>query len=119
MTKRKQRGVTLSGAIVWMIVLALGGLFAAKLLPSYLDYFAVQKMIRAMDQNGETKGTVKEIRNAFDRRNTIEGVKDVRGDDLEITKEGGETVVSAIWSVKVPVVSNFSACLDFTVTTAK
>ena len=36
----KQRGVTLSGALMWMIVLALGGLFAAKLMPSYLEYFA-------------------------------------------------------------------------------
>ena len=119
MSTSKQRGVTLSGAILWMIVLALGGLFAAKLLPSYLDYFAVQKIVRAMAQNDEIKGTVKEIRNAFDRRNTIEGVRAVRGEDLEITKEGGETVVSAIWSVKIPVVSNFAACLDFTVTTAK
>lgn len=119
MTTSKQRGVTLSGAIVWMIVLALGGLFAAKLLPSYLDYFAVQKIIRAMEQNDETKGTVKEIRNAFDRRNTIEGVKSVRGEELEITKEGGETVVAAYWSVKIPVVGNFSACLDFAVTNAK
>ena len=119
MTTYKQRGITLSGALMGMIILALLGLFAAKLLPSYFDYFAVQKIMKAMEQNGETKGTVKEIRNAFDRRNTIEGVKAVRGEDLEITKEGGETVVSAIWSVKVPVVSNFSACLDFTVTNSK
>ena len=73
-----------------------------------------------MEQNGETKGTVKEIRNAFDRRNTIEGVQaDAAATDLEITKEGGEAVVTAAWSVKVPIVANFSACLDFTVTTAK
>ena len=43
----------------------------------------------------------------------------MRGEDLEITKEGGEAVVTANWSVKVPIVANFSACLDFSVTTAK
>jgi len=43
----------------------------------------------------------------------------VKGDDLEIGKEGGETVVSANWSVKIPLVSNISACLDFSVTSAK
>ena len=119
MTSKKQSGISLSGALVGMIFLGLAGLFAAKLLPSYLDYFAVQKILKAMEQNGETKGTVKEIRNAFDRRNTIEGVKDMRGDDLEVTKEGGEAVVTANWSVKVPIVYNFSACLDFSTTTAK
>jgi hypothetical protein len=116
---RKQRGITLTGALTGMIVLAGLALFGAKLMPAYLDYFAVQKILKAMENNGETKGTVKEIRNAFDRRNTIEGVQAMRGDDLEITKEGGEAVVSAIWSTKVPIVGNFSACLDFSVTTAK
>jgi hypothetical protein len=119
MTTNKQRGITLSGALMGMILLALAGLFAAKLMPSYLEYFAVQKILKGMEQNGETKGSVKEIRNAFDRRNTIEGVQAVQGEDLEVTKEGGEAVVTANWSVKIPMVANFSACLDFTVTTAK
>jgi Domain of unknown function (DUF4845) len=114
-----QRGITLTGAIVGMLVLAAIALFLAKLLPSYLDYFSVQKLLKAMESQGDTKGTVKEIRNSFDRRNSIEGVQTVRGDDLEITKESGEAVVTANWSVKVPILSNFSACLDFSVTTAK
>jgi hypothetical protein len=38
---------------------------------------------------------------------------------LEVTKEGGETVITAVWSVKVPMIYNFSACLDFVATTAK
>lgn len=116
---RKQLGVTLSGAIIWMVILALGGLFAAKLMPSYLEFFAVKKMLNAMEETGETKGTVRDIRNAFDRRNTIEDVKALRGEDLEITKEAGEAVVSATWATKIPIAGNFSACLDFMVTTAK
>ena len=116
---RKQLGVTLSGAIVGMVILALAGLFAAKLMPSYLEFFAVKKMLTAMEETGETKGTVRDIRNAFDRRNTIENVKAIRGEDLEITKEAGEAVVTATWATKIPIAWNFSACLDFTATTAK
>ena len=116
---RKQLGVTLSGAIVGMVILALAGLFAAKLMPSYLEFFAVKKMLAAMEETGETKGTVRDIRNAFDRRNTIENVKAIRGEDLEITKEAGEAVVTATWATKIPIAWNFSACLDFMATTAK
>jgi len=54
-----------------------------------------------------------------DRLATIEGVQSVNPDDLEITKEGGEAVITAAWSTKVPIIGNFSACLDFTSTTAK
>lgn len=117
---RSQRGITLTGALMGMIVLAAVGLFGAKLLPSYVEYFAVKKIIAAMEASGETKsGTVRQLRDAFDRRNAIEDVKSVNGADLEITKDGGETVITATWATKVPIVGNFSACLDFTVTTAK
>ncbi len=117
---RSQRGISLTGALMGMIVLAAVGLFGAKLMPAYLDYFAVKKILAAMEASGETKsGTVKQLRDAFDRRNTIEDVKAVNGSDLEITKEGGETVITATWSTKISMIGNFSACLDFSASTAK
>ena len=115
----KQQGVTLSGALMVMIGLAFVGLFAAKLLPSYLDYFSVKKIFATMEKAGDTKGTVGDIRRAFDRRNAVEDIKVVRSEDLEITKEGGEAVITASWSVRIPMVYNISACLDFTATTAE
>lgn len=117
--RSKQRGVTLTGAMVGMAVLALVGLFAAKLTPAYLEYFAVKKMLSAMQSSGEIAGSVKEIRNAWARRNVVEGVQAVTPDDLEITKEGSEVVVTAAWATKVPIMGNFSACLDFTASASK
>jgi type II secretory pathway pseudopilin PulG len=117
--KKAQRGFTLTGAITGMVVLALVGLFAAKLLPSYIEYFAVEKILKSMENAGELKGSVGDIRKSFNKRNLIENVNAVTGEDLEVAKEGGEVIVTANWSVKVPMVYNFSACLDFSVTTAK
>ena len=116
---QKQRGVSLMGLIITLAVLGFLAVMAAKLLPAYIDYFSVKKMFATMEQAGDLKQGVREIRRSFDTRNAIENVQAVKGDDLEITKEGGETVVTAAWSVKVPLVSNVSACLDFMVTTAK
>jgi Tfp pilus assembly protein PilE len=115
----KQRGVSLTGLIITLAVLGFLAVMAAKLMPAYIEYFAVKKMLASMEQQGDLKGTVRDIRRAYDTRNAIEDVKSLKGEDLEITKEGGETVVSANWSVKVPLVSNVSACVDFSVTTAK
>ena len=110
---RKQRGISLVGTIVW---LAIGGfvfVMAAKLLPAYLEYAGVKKIFKTMAANGETKGTVRDIRRTFDKLNAIEDVKNVKPEDLEITKQGQDAVVSATWSVKVPLVGNVNACLDF------
>jgi Domain of unknown function (DUF4845) len=115
----KQRGVSVVSLIVILSVLGFVGVMAAKLLPSYIEFFAVKKIFATMENAGETKGTVRDIRRAFDLRNAIEDIKGVKGEDLEITKEGGETIVSANWSVKIPMVYNLSACVDFAVTTAK
>ena len=119
MQKHKQLGVSLTGLIGTLAVLGFLAVMAAKLVPAYIDYFAVKKMFSSMEQAGDFKLSVREIRKSFETRNTIESVADVKGDDLEIGKEGGETVVSANWSVKITLVSNISACLDFSVTSAK
>ena len=116
---RRERGIGLIQLIVTLAIVGFVGLMVAKCMPSYLEYFSVKKMFAAMEQAGDLKGSVREIRHSFEKRNAIEDVKSVRSDDLEITKEGGEAVLTANWSVRVPMVSNVNACLDFMVTTAK
>jgi hypothetical protein len=116
---RKQHGIGLMNLIIGLAVLGFLAVMAAKLVPAYIEYFSVKKMLASMEQAGDLKGSVRDIRKGFETRNAIEDVKSVKGDDLEVTKEGGETVVSATWSVKVPLVSNIAACLDFYVTSAK
>src|SRR5476651_424919 len=107
----KQRGVSITGLIITLAILGFLAVMAAKLMPAYIEYYTVKKMLATMEQSGQLTGSVRDIRRAYDTRNAIE--------DVEITKEGGETVLTATWSTKVPLVSNASACLDFVVTTAK
>ncbi|HET7547953.1 MAG TPA: DUF4845 domain-containing protein [Usitatibacter sp.] len=103
--------------IVGLALLGFVGILAAKLLPSYVEYWSVRKVFAAMEKNGETNGTPQEIRHSYERRNLIEDIKSVDPSDLQINKEGGQTVVTAEWSVKVPLVANISACIDFTAST--
>ena len=118
-SKQQQKGISLKGTIFWLAILGFIAVMGAKLAPSYLEYYSVKKILKSMEEAGDLKGTVRDIRRAFDTRNAIEDVKNVRAEDLEITKEAGETVVTANWSVRIPMVHNISACLDFTATTAK
>jgi uncharacterized protein DUF4845 len=116
---RKQRGLSLTNLIVGLAVIGFIAVMGAKLFPAYVEYYTVKKIFASMEQAGDLKGSVRDIRKSYETRNAIEDVKSVHGEDLEVTKEGGEAVVSATWSVKIPLVSNISACLDFYVTSAK
>jgi hypothetical protein len=116
----KQRGLSLWGVILGLGLVGFVGVSAAKLLPAYTEYFSVKKIFNQMESSGSLPAmSVRDIRMEYEKRNAIEDVKSVRGDDLEITKAGGETVLSASWSAKVPMFGNLSACLDFYVTTGK
>ena len=117
---KMQRGVSLIGAILVLGLLGFVGVMAAKLLPAYMEYLSVKKIFNQMDSTGSLNAmSVRDIRFEYEKRNAVEDIKNVRGDDLEISKAGGETVLSAGWSVKVPMAGNVSACLDFYVTTGK
>ena len=114
---RKQRGITLTGTIITLSVLGFIGVMAAKLMPAYLEYASVKKIFKTMEQSGDIKGTVRDIRKTYDKLNAIEDVKSLKSEDREITKQGADAVVSASWSVRVPMVHNISACLDFSAST--
>jgi hypothetical protein len=118
---KKQRGVSLSGAVVVMVILALVGLVAAKLAPAYIDYFAIKKILTAMEASGELKTMgAKELRLAYNKRANIDNVRSITHEDLQISKDSeGNAVISAEYSVRTPLVANISLIIDFSVSTAK
>ena len=42
----------------------------------------------------------------------------LKSDDLEISKEGGETVISATWEQRVPLFKGFTLLVEFSVNSA-
>ncbi|MFM7460167.1 MAG: DUF4845 domain-containing protein [Burkholderiales bacterium] len=97
-------------------VMVLGGL---KLLPHYIEYFSVKKVMEAMATSEQVKtGSVAEIRNNFDQRRVIENIQVLKGADLDITKENNDTVVSAAWQAQVALFPGYTLLIDFAVSTA-
>ena len=116
--RRTQSGVSFLGLVMGLVVLIIVALFAMKLAPSYIEFRSAKKAIDAIAQEKQG-GSPADIRRAFESRSAVDDINSIKAEDLEITKEGGEAVVTATWSVKVPIIYNFSACLDFSTTTAK
>ena len=115
---RHQQGVSFLGLVVIFIVLAMIGAVGLKLVPVYLDAFSVKKILNSMATSEEIKsGTVKEIRDSFDRRANIDNVSALKGADLEITKENNETVILAAWTQRIPLIPNYTLLIDFSMST--
>jgi hypothetical protein len=111
---KKQHGMSIYGFIYVLVTVGIAGYIGLKAGPNYLEYYSVKNILASMAlEEAKNMENVKEIRNAYDRRATIGYVTVVRGEDLEVTKDGGETVISASWSVKVPLFASASLVLDF------
>lgn len=88
--KSAQRGITFLGLLFVGAVLAVLGVVAAQVVPTLIEYQAVNKAAsKARDGN-----TVPEVRAIFDRAAQIDDIKSISGKDLEVTKEGDKVVVS-------------------------
>ena len=94
---------------VVLILAAIGGMMVG---PSYMEYGKVKKAVVAIALEGRST-TVGEVRKAFDRRAQIDDINVISGGDLDITKEGGDVVVSFSYTKKVPLFSNISLQIDF------
>ena len=110
---RREQGISLVGTILLLAILGFVTVVGFKLVPAYIEYFSVKKMLKTMVQQESKNATVAELKKSFDRRTSADYVDSVKPEDLDITKENGALVIRAEWSKKVPLVANVSAVIDF------
>ena len=112
----KQRGVSLFGLIVALIIVGFIAVMAMKIVPAVVEYRGIVKAIEDAKNSGTT---VMEIRQSYDRRAEVGYLESIRGYDLEITKVDSEFEVSFAYEKKIPLVGPASLLLEFSGTTAK
>ena len=111
---KKQRGVTLTGMIIVSVIVVLLLLLAFKIVPVYVEYFAIERQMKAMAIDPKMRGATRaQIMNAWAARATVDNLQSLDPTYIEVTKEGDGIVVSGEYSVKVPLFKNVSAYFDF------
>ncbi len=109
-----QRGLSLNALMLGGAVLALIALLAMKAIPPWIEYGNLVKAVKGTAADPSLKiATVGSVRAAFARRADMDDVKSVTAEDLDITKEGGELVISFKYEKKVPLFHNVSLVFDF------
>ena len=111
---KQQRGITLTGFMVFAVLFFAALLLGFKIGPSYAEFYSIQKIFRVMAADSALQGASRgQVNSAFNNRATIENIKAVKDTDLEVSQDGGKLVITAAYSVRVPLFHNLSACMDF------
>lgn len=109
---KNQRGVALSGVLVWGFIISLVAVLALKVVPEYLTYFKILKATKAVALNSTDK-TVPEIRASFAKYMDVEHVSTITPTDLDISKEGNAVVIGFAYEKRIPLFYNVSLLIDF------
>lgn len=111
---KRQRGITLTGMILTSIVVILILLFAFKIIPVYVEYFAIEKQFKNMAADARLRGANRgTIANVWAARAAVDDLRSMNPELIEVTRDGENLIVSAEYSVKVPLFRNVAACFDF------
>ena len=110
--RNRQLGVSLMGLIVGAVILIFALLLGMKTLPPWMEFFTAKKHITQIAQE-QRSGTVGDVRKAWQLKTAVEDVPSVSDKDLEITKDGGEIVISFAYRKEVPLFANVGVYMDF------
>ncbi|MBU1365093.1 MAG: DUF4845 domain-containing protein [Gammaproteobacteria bacterium] len=114
---KNQRGVALSGLLFWSIVLILVTVLGMKVAPTFIEYQKLVKDIKATAAKAGPESTVAEIRSSFDKFADID-LLDIKGRDLDISKDNGRIVISFEYEKRIPLFWNVGLVIDYKGSTA-
>jgi len=116
----KQRGISFGGFLVGAFFLVIIGIFGLKLIPAYMENALIKSVFDEMARAPEFKSaTAHDIQVAFGLRTSINNIKAIKPDEIDIANEQGKLVLSASYFVKVPLAGNVSLYLDFNPTSTQ
>jgi hypothetical protein len=108
----RQRGVSISGFLLWGVAFALCAGLVMKLFPVVLEYYTTLQDVKAVAASSRGL-TVSEIRKAYGKYVDIDQLTMVAPTDLDISKDGDQVVIAFAYEARVPLFANVSLLIDF------
>ena len=113
--RNRQFGLSLVSLLFVSFLVVIVAVLGMKLIPALIEYETARKAIYAIATEGNP--TVADVKGSFNARAAIDDITAIRADDLEITKEGGEIVISFAYRKEIPFGTGFGVYMDFTAST--
>lgn len=114
----QQRGLSMIGFLFVAAVLVMIAMLAMKLVPAYIEYFSVKKILATMGQEPDLRSKSNgELRSDFAKRANTGYVTVVKPEHLTIDRSGGTPVISADYEFRTKLFGNVSLVVDFSAST--
>lgn len=110
----QQRGLSFGGFIFGAFLLVVCAIFGFRLIPAYIQDATIKNTFKeiARDPNLQN-ATPHDIKESFNRHSGVDAITAINSSDIVISSNGGTPVLSASYTVKIPVAGNISLLLEF------
>ena len=110
----QQRGISLIGWAVILLVAVVLGTAALRMVPAYMEHNTISSSIKSLMQDSKTAlMSPREVQDALNKRFKINQVNVISANDLAISKEGGILKISTDYEVREPMFYNVSIVMTF------
>ncbi|HQT30119.1 MAG TPA: DUF4845 domain-containing protein [Thiobacillus sp.] len=112
--QHRQRGLTMFSFLFFAVVFIAIAMLAMKLVPAYIEFFSVKKILATMGQEPDLKDKSNaDIRNDFAKRASVGYVTVVKPEDINVVRQAGVPVISVDYAFRTKLVGNVSLVVDF------
>lgn len=117
---RIQSGLTLSGMLITLIILALIVVFGMRIVPDVVEYAKILSAVKAVAQDPTLKqASATEVRKAYEKRAVVDNIRSITPQEIDVNKDGGNLVLSFAYTKRIPMAGPVSLLIDFEGSSAK
>ena len=109
-----QRGMTVIGAVILLIIIAFAVLIGMRVVPIYISYFNIREAVEGLkSESGIRQMSAAEIRNSLDKRFYIGYVEVIKARDLKVIKKGNDVILKLVYEDRRPLIGNLDIVAKF------
>jgi hypothetical protein len=112
--KAGQRGATVFGGFLILLMVAAVVLVIMKVTPAYVENYNIKRVLNDMAQDSEvTKMTSFQVRQTLTERLRVSGIHDRKSKKINVKRQGRETNIEIRYVVKKHLVANIDLLISF------
>lgn len=109
----RQRGMTMIGVIMLLIIIAFGALIAMRIAPIYIEYFSIRQAIESLKSEGVAGMNKFDIQRSLEKHFDISYVSVIKAKDLKVIKKGGDLILELAYEDRRPLLANLDVVAVF------
>lgn len=114
MNLKAQQGMSMLGMLTTVVLVASILLLAIKIIPLYIDDYAIANALEAVIQEEDiVTANKKQVQASIVRRLSADYTRDLKDDEIIITKEKDKTIIDVVYEARVPIAYNLDIVAKF------